>query len=155
MKYTIKINEKGIEPVALSEKDLFYENATPTSKIRLYSMYTNEHGDSWTDWINPGDIAGEVERCIENHGNGVDIILMYEYDTKYSGTIGLYPDSVGYTPILSMRWSRDGEIKTPDIKGHGFYYMDEDELQKLYNLIDKAEDIAREVQKHLNSEDNL
>ena len=154
MKYKIEIYEKGIEPVTLSDKDLFYENATPTGRIQLYAMYTNEHGDSWTDWIKPGDIARELERCIENHGNGVDIILMYEYKID-DDTIGLYPDSVGYTPILSMRWSRDGEIETPDIKGHGFYYMDEDMTQKLYNLIDKAEEIAKQSLKRLNSEDNL
>ena len=54
-----------------------------------------------------------------------------------------------------MRLNKNGEIKTPDILGHGFYFMDFEEKQKLYEFIHKAEKIAEEALKRLNSEDNL
>ena len=161
MKYKIEIYEKGIEPVELSSEELEEYDVLPTHQINLYALHGNL-SDEFIDEIRPDEIDDAINRCIINHEQ-IDIVLLYGYKSddligageRYSGTLGLYSPSVGYTPIFSMRLNKNGEIKTPDILGHGFYFMDFEEKQKLYEFIHKAEKIAEEALKRLNSEDNL
>ena len=155
MKYTIEIYDKNIEPIALSEDELEMYEVSLKDSIHLYAMYTNSNGDEFTELISPYKIEWEVNAYIENHGKGIDLVLLYDYESENGEVVGFASPERGYNPILSMEADKNGEIQAPDILGHGIGFMDFEERIKLHNLIIKAEKIAEQALKRLNNKEEV
>lgn len=162
MKYKIEIYDKGIEPVALSNEELEEYDIRPTGKVCLCAIFTNQYGGENTDIINSNEISNALNIGIVNQYDSVDIVLLYVYQSddligaggRYSGTLGFYPVNVGYTPILSIKADKWGDVEIPGM-GKGLYDIDSEQREKLFNLIDKAEEIAKQALKRLNSTEEV
>lgn len=150
MKYTIKINEKGIEPVALSAQEVERFNVKLTGNVYLYAVTCYNHGDYYRYRINPQLIEFAIENCVLNEAESMDIVIMYEYTSEcFTGNLGYILKDLKYIPIMGMRADETGEIEVQS-QGKGLLFTDSETKEKGSRAIDVVKQLAEEALVRLN-----